>query len=56
MDGITQRKSIDRTYSMIASGTPAQVAVSEYYRKDPPNERAAKQTVDLEVKADLPVV
>ena len=54
MDGITQRKSIDRTYSMIASGTPAQVAVSEYYRKDPPNERAAKQTVDVEVKAIFP--
>ena len=54
MDGITQRKSIDRTYSMIASGTPAQVAVSEYYRKDPPNERAAKETVDVEVKAIFP--
>ena len=54
MDGITQRKSIDRTYSMIASGTPAQVAVSEYYRKDPPNERATKQTVDVEVKAIFP--
>ena len=54
MDGIAQRKAIDRAYSLIASGTPAQVAVSEYYRKDPPNERAAKQTVDVEVKAIFP--
>ena len=51
MDGIAQRKSIDRTYAMIGAGSPAQVAISEYYRKDPPNERAAKQTVDVEVKA-----
>lgn len=54
MDGIAQRKAIDRAYAMIASGSPAQVAVSEYYRKDPPNERAMKQTVDVEVKALFP--
>lgn len=34
MDGIAQRKAIDRAYDMIASGSPAQVAVSEYYSKD----------------------
>jgi type IV secretory pathway TrbF-like protein len=54
MDGIAQRKSIDRTYAVIASGSPAQVAISEYYRKDPPNERASKETVDVEVKAIFP--
>ena len=54
MDGSAQRRAIDRTYSLIASGTPAQIAVSEYYSKDPPNERAAKQTVDVEVKAIFP--
>ena len=54
MDGIAQRKAIDRAYSMIAAGSPAQVAVSEYFRKDPPNERAAKETVDVEVKAIFP--
>ena len=31
-DGVAQRKSIDRVYSMIGRGTPAQVQVSEYYR------------------------
>jgi type IV secretion system protein VirB5 len=54
LDGIAQRKSIDRTYALIASGSPSQVAISEYYRRDPPNERATKQTVDVEVKAIFP--
>jgi type IV secretion system protein TrbF len=54
MDGIAQRKAIDRTYAMIAAGSPAQVSISEYFRNDPPHERAAKQTVDVEVKAIFP--
>jgi type IV secretion system protein VirB5 len=51
IDGIAQRKAIDRVYAMIGSGTPAQVTVSEFYRKDPPHNRAETQTVDVEVKA-----
>jgi type IV secretion system protein TrbF len=50
-DGVTQRKAIDRVYSMIGSGTPAQVQIGEFYSKDPPALRAQRQTVGAEVKA-----
>ena len=50
-DGVAQRKSIDRVYSMIGRGTPAQVQVSEYYRNDPPYKRAQTQMVSVDVKA-----
>jgi type IV secretion system protein TrbF len=51
IDGIAQRKAIDRAYSMIANGSPAQVAIGDYYRNDPPHQRAQTRTVDVEVKA-----
>lgn len=51
IDGIAQRKAIDRVYAMIGNGTPAQTIISEYYSKDPPHVRAQTQTVDVEVKA-----
>jgi type IV secretion system protein VirB5 len=50
-DGVAQRKAIDRVYSMIGRGTPAQVQVSEYYRNDPPYKRAQTQMVSVDVKA-----
>lgn len=50
-DGVAQRKAIDRVYSMIGRGTPAQVQVSEYYRNDPPYQRAQTQMVSVDVKA-----
>jgi type IV secretory pathway TrbF-like protein len=50
-DGVNQRKAIDRVYSMIGSGTPAQVQIGEFYSKDPPASRAQRQTVAAEVKA-----
>ena len=50
-DGIAQRKAIDRVYAMIASGSPAQVVIGEFYRSDPPHERAHTKTVDVDVKA-----
>lgn len=50
-DGIAQRRAIDRVYAMIASGSPAQVEISDYYRSDPPHERAKKNTIDVEVRA-----
>lgn len=50
-DGVAQRKAIDRVYSMIGRGTPAQVQVSEYYRKDPPYKRAQTQMVSVDVNA-----
>lgn len=51
LDGIAQRKSIDRVYNMIGNGTPAQTIISDFYSKDPPYTRAQTQTVDVEVKA-----
>jgi type IV secretion system protein VirB5 len=50
-DGVGQRKGIDRVYSMVGRGTPAQVQVSEYYRNDPPYKRAQTQMVSVDVKA-----
>jgi len=51
IDGVAQRKAIDRVYTMIASGSPAQVEVGDFYRLAPPHERAQTRTVDVEVKA-----
>lgn len=51
IDGVAQRRSIDRVYAMIASGSPAQVEIGEFYRKEPPFDRAQTKTVDVEVKA-----
>jgi type IV secretion system protein VirB5 len=53
-DPIAQRKSIDRVYAMIASGSAAQTFVSDYYRNDPPFARAQKETVDVQVRTVIP--
>jgi type IV secretion system protein VirB5 len=53
-DGIAQRKAIDRVYAHIASGSQAQALVSEFYRGDPPQKRAAAETVSAEVRSVLP--
>ena len=50
-DGISQRKAIDRVYAMIARGSAAQLEVSEFYRKDPPQKRAQSAMVSVDVKA-----
>lgn len=50
-DGVAQRRAIDRVYSMIANGSPAQVEIGEFYRSDPPYQRAQTKTVDVDVKA-----
>jgi type IV secretory pathway TrbF-like protein len=43
--GVAQRKAIDRVYAMIANGSPAQVEIGEFFRSDPPYERAQTKTV-----------
>ncbi len=53
-DGIAQRKAIDRVYAHIASGSQAQALISEFYRADPPQKRAATETVSVEVRSVLP--
>ncbi len=54
IDGIAQRKSIDRVYSHIAVGSQAQAFISEFYRNDPPQKRAQSETVSVEVRSVLP--
>jgi type IV secretion system protein VirB5 len=54
VDGLAQRRAIDRVYSMIASGSPAQVQISDFYRTDPPAKRAETQVVEVEVQVVLP--
>src|SRR5215475_7568790 len=54
-DGVAQRKAIDRVYSMIASGSPAQVEIGDFYRNGPPFDRAQKETIEVDVKAVFPV-
>ena len=54
-DGVVQRKAIDRVYSMIANGSPAQVEIGDFFRNDPPFDRAQKKTVEVDVKAVFPV-
>jgi len=53
-DGIAQRKAIDRVYAHIASGGQAQAFISEFYRADPPQKRAASETVSVEIRSVLP--
>jgi|SRR5579884_1250287 len=54
IDGVAQRKAIDRVYSYIAGGSPAQTFVSEFYRNDPPQKRALTETVSVDVQSVLP--
>jgi type IV secretion system protein TrbF len=53
-DAVAQRKAIDRVYAHIASGSPAQTFISEFYRSDPPFTRAQTDTVSVDVKSVLP--
>lgn len=48
-DTSAQRQMIDRVYSMLDHGTKAFNAVNEFYRNDPPFERAEKIGVYVEV-------
>ena len=52
-DGVAQRKAIDRVYAQIANATPAHTFVTEFYRADPPFQRAQTETVAVEVKSVL---
>ncbi len=54
VDGLAQRRAIDHVYSMIASGSPAEVQVSDFYRGDPPAKRAETQIVEVQVQVVLP--
>lgn len=53
-DGVSQRRAVEKVYSMISSGSPAQSFVSDFYRGEPPQNRAQSQTVHVEVNTVLP--
>jgi type IV secretion system protein VirB5 len=53
-DGVAQRKSIDRVYAYVASGSQAQAFISDFYRGDPPQKRAQTETASIEVQSVLP--
>lgn len=52
-DGVAQRKSIDRVYSRIANSSPALTVINEFYRGDPPQNRAQTQSVSVDVQSVL---
>lgn len=54
IDWTFQRAQIDRVFAQIGQGSRAQVAISEWYRLDPPQNRAQKGTTEIEIKAVLP--
>jgi len=52
-DGVAQRRSIDRVYAHIASGSPAQTFISDFYRGNQPFTRAQTETVSVDVQSVL---
>lgn len=54
LDWAFQRRSIDNVFARIAQGSRAQTSISEWYRADPPQNRAQKGTTEIEIKAVLP--
>ena len=52
-DGVAQRKSIDRVYARIANGSSALTLINEFYRGDPPQNRAQTQSVSVDVQSVL---
>ena len=50
-DGIVQRQMIERVYAHISNGSPAQAQISDYYRADPPQQRAQTQIVTTDIVA-----
>jgi type IV secretion system protein VirB5 len=53
IDWTFQRSQIDRVFAQIGQGSRAQVSISEWYRADPPQNRAQKGTTEIEIKAVL---
>jgi type IV secretion system protein TrbF len=53
-DPITQRRSIDRVYAMIGSGSRAQAFVTDFYRNNTPFDRARTETVVVDVHSIVP--
>ena len=54
IDALAQRRAIDRVYAMIASGSSAQIQISDFYRNEPPSRRAETQVVEVQIQVVLP--
>lgn len=52
-DGAVQREAIDRVYAHLSSGSAGATAVNGWYRDNSPFERAARETVTVEVRQVL---
>lgn len=52
-DGVAQRRAIDRVYAHLASGSPAQTFISDFYRNNQPFTRAQAETVSVDVQSVL---
>jgi type IV secretion system protein VirB5 len=52
-DGVAQRKAIDRVYGRVANGSQAMTVVNEFFRNDPPQNRAQTESVSVEVQSVL---
>lgn len=50
-----QVRAVERVYAYLASGDPAETAVSEWYAGNPPFDRAAEATIVVEVSQVLQV-
>jgi type IV secretory pathway TrbF-like protein len=53
-DPLVQRRSIDRVYSMIGQGSPAQMFITDWYRNHTPFDLAQTETVSVDVSTVLP--
>lgn len=53
IDWTFQRAQIDQVFAQIGQGSRAQVAISDWYRSAPPQQRAEQGTVEVEIKSVL---
>ena len=53
-DDVSERWAIEKVYAMISSGSSAQTMVSDFYRNDPPQVRAQRENVHIEINSILP--
>jgi type IV secretion system protein TrbF len=52
-DGVAQRKAIERVYARVANGSQAMTLVNEFFRNDPPQNRAQTLSVSVDVQSVL---
>ena len=53
IDWTFQRAQIDQVFAQIGQGSRAQVAISDWYRSAPPQQKAEQGTIEVEIKSVL---